>query len=129
MMIGPLMILPKDTEMASSNALKDVTTEHNTNKRSEEVYVANNDGEQDTNKQSQEVPVQLPNSAPAIDDNDVQDNRKVMEDDTDLPEANHASSDSINSEAVSSTQVHPVHSPGSILKKVVTDDIEKIQKA
>jgi len=95
-MIGPLMILPKDTEMASSNALKDVTTEHNTNKRSEEVYVANNDGEQDTNKQSQEVPVQLPNSAPAIDDNDVQDNRKVMEDDTDLPEANHASSDSIN---------------------------------
>jgi len=32
-------------------------------------------------------------------------------------------------EAVSSTQVHQVHSPGPILKKVVTDDTEKIQKA
>jgi hypothetical protein len=50
------------------------------------------------------VPVQLQNSAPAIDD--AKENRKVMEDDThnnndtDVPEANHASSDSINSEAV-----------------------------
>lgn len=98
---------PKDTEMPSSNALKDATTEHNTNKRSEEVPVANDDDEQDTNIQSEEVPMQIPNSAPAIDDYDVQDNRKVMEDDThnnndtNVPEANHASSDNINSEAVS----------------------------
>lgn len=78
--------------MLSANVLKDVTTEHN------------------TNKQSEEVPMQLPNSAPAIDD-DAQDSRKVMEDDshtsndTEVPEANddfehhqedHASSDSTN---------------------------------
>lgn len=115
--------------MPSANVLKDVTTEHNTNKQSEEVLVANEEDEQHTNKQSQEVPMQLPNYSPAT-DVDAQDSRKVMEDDThnnndtDVPEANHASSDSINSEAVSSTQVHQVHSPGPILKKVVTDDTE-----
>jgi hypothetical protein len=111
--------------MLSANVLKDVTTEHN------------------TNKQSEEVPMQLPNSAPAIDD-DAQDSRKVMEDDshtsndTEVPEANddfehhqedHASPDSTNSETVSSTQVPQVHSSRPILKKVVTDDIEKIKKA
>lgn len=121
--------------MPTSNTLNDVTTKHNTNKRSEEEPVANDDDEQDTNKQSQEVPVQLQNSAPAIDDDDAKENRKVMEDDThnnndtDVPEANHTSSDSINSEAVSSIQVHSVHSTGPILKKVATDDTEKIQKA
>ena len=110
--------------------------------------------EQHTNRQPQEVPMQLPNYAPATDD-DAQDRRKVMEDDaqesrkvmeddthnsndTEVPEANddfehhqedHASSDSTNSETVSSTQVPQVHSSGPILKKVAMDDIEKIQKA
>ena len=44
----PLHDPPKDTEMPSSNALKDVIA-HNTNKQSEEVPVANDDDEQDTN--------------------------------------------------------------------------------
>jgi len=46
--------------MQSANVLTDVTTEHNTNKQSEEVLVANDEDEQHTNKQSQEVPMQLP---------------------------------------------------------------------
>ena len=87
----------------------------------------------------------LTNSSPAIDDN-AHDNKVIEEDqvthntnDTQVPQANddyehlkahdhqeaHASSDSTDSEALSSAQVLPVHSPSLILKNVVTDDIKK----